>query len=260
MKTILVDLGNTALKWAVLGNEHEPHTVVHRGAPESLHDLYEVWQGEAPDAVLGCTVAAPKLAFSATKFFNACDIPWQWVHSLPTFRCAQWELRNNYLHPELLGADRWCAAIGAIDSAPAEAILIVQLGTATTVDAVLRESERHYVFLGGRIAPGPTMMQQSLVNGTAALTSDIGLWQSEPRLTKDAIVTGILDSQAGLVRLAFEELAQQVRDPASVRVVVAGGSARFAQERMRQVLPQMELRHNLVFLGLAALARARTGS
>ena len=27
MKTILVDLGNTALKWAVLGNEHEPHTV-----------------------------------------------------------------------------------------------------------------------------------------------------------------------------------------------------------------------------------------
>ena len=78
MKTILVDLGNTALKWAVLGNEHEPHTVVHRGAPESLHDLYEVWQGEAPDAVLGCTVAAPKLAFSATKFFNACDIPWQW--------------------------------------------------------------------------------------------------------------------------------------------------------------------------------------
>ena len=59
MKTILVDLGNTALKWAVLGNEHEPHTVVHRGAPESLHDLYEVWQCEAPDAVLGCTVAAP---------------------------------------------------------------------------------------------------------------------------------------------------------------------------------------------------------
>ena len=66
--------------------------------------------------------------------------------------------------------------------------------------------------------------------------------------------------KAGLVRLAFEELAQQVRDPASVRVVVAGGSARFAQERMRQVLPQMELRHNLVLLGLAALARARTGS
>ena len=92
------------------------------------------------------------------------------------------------------------------------------------------------------------------------MTSDIGLWQSEPRVTKDAIVTGILDSQAGLVRLAFEELAQQVRDPASVRVVVAGGSARFAQERMRQVLPQMELRHNLVLLGLAALARARTGS
>ena len=88
----------------------------------------------------------------------------------------------------------------------------------------------------------------------------MGLWQSEPRLTKDAIVTGILDSQAGLVRLAFEELAQQVRDSASVRVVVAGGSARFAQERMRQVLPQMELRHNLVLLGLAALARARTGS
>ena len=61
MKTILVDLGNTALKWAVLGNEHEPHTVYIEERLESLHDLYEVWQCEAPDAVLGCTVAAPKL-------------------------------------------------------------------------------------------------------------------------------------------------------------------------------------------------------
>ena len=116
-------------------------------------------------------------------------------------------------------------------------------------------------FLGGRIAPGPTMMQQSLVNGTAALTSDIGLWQSEPRLTKDAIVTGILDSQAGLVRLAFEELAQQVRDPASVTSRCRGEDLPDLLKNVcGRVLPQMELRHNLVLLGLAALARARTGS
>ena len=257
MKTLLVDLGNTALKWAVLGSEQEPHTVVHRGSPESLGELYEAWRREAPDAVLGCTVAAPQLAFAATNFFNSYGIPWQWVHSQPVFECPNWELRNEYKYPERLGADRWCAAVGVIDSTPAEAFLVVQMGTATTVDAVLREDAGRYVFLGGRIAPGPTMMQQSLVNGTAALPGEIGEWQSEPRVTQDAIITGILDAQAGLVKLALDELSRHVSDPSQIKVVVAGGSAKFAQARMRSIVPQMELRHNLVLLGLAALARAR---
>lgn len=255
MKTLLVDLGNTALKWAMLGDELEPSTVVHRGAPATLAPLYEVWERERPDAVIGCTVAAPELAFSATKFFNACNLPWQWVHSTPSFVSEELVVRNAYANPMQLGADRWCAAIGAIDACPAEALLVVQMGTATTVDAIIREGDRKYAFLGGRIAPGPTLMQLALVNGTAALPADIGGWHAEPKTTKDAIVTGILDAQTGLVRLAWEELARRVGDPGRVRIVLAGGSAKFVSERMRAVVPHVELRHNLVLLGLAALAR-----
>lgn len=63
VKTLLIDLGNTALKWALLGDERTPHTVVHRGQSGFKEQLYSDWLELAPDRVIGCTVAAPELAF-----------------------------------------------------------------------------------------------------------------------------------------------------------------------------------------------------
>lgn len=258
MKTLLIDLGNTALKWTICGSGLEPATLVHRGSPATLSTLYDTWLSEKPDRVLGCTVAAPELAFEATRFFNAHGISWHWVHSTPSFTSEDLVLRNSYQNPMQLGADRWCAAIGAIDSAPADGILVVQMGTATTADAIIREGEKSYAFLGGRIAPGPTMMQRSLVEGIAALPPEIGEWHSAPQSTKDAIVTGILDAQTGLVRLAMEALEKRLPPGSRVRVVIAGGSAKFVSARMREVIPNVELRHNMVLLGLSALARMQS--
>ena len=43
VKTLLIDLGNTALKWALLGDERTPHTVVHRGQSGFKERLYSDW-------------------------------------------------------------------------------------------------------------------------------------------------------------------------------------------------------------------------
>ena len=254
VKTLLIDLGNTALNWALLGDERTPHTVVHRGQSGFKERLYSDWLELAPDRVIGCTVAAPELAFSATKFFNDHDISWNWVRSQNAFVSDDLTLRNAYSAPGKLGADRWCAALGAIDAAPGQSLLVVQMGTATTVDAVLCEAEGQYAFLGGRIAPGPTMMKKCLEDGIPLLQGELGEWRDFPQNTRNAIATGIMDAQAGLVRLGYEEL---VKRSGTARVVLAGGAARFIEPRLRGLVPDLMLQHNLVLLGLAAQARHR---
>ena len=256
MRTLLIDLGNTALKWALLGEELSPRTVVHRGRTGFKEELYAEWLKLQPDCVLGCTVAAPELAFSVTKFFNEHGIRWNWVRSQPSFESRDFVLLNSYDRPAQLGADRWCAALGAVDAVPENSLVVVQMGTATTVDAVLREDDGRHVFLGGRIAPGPTLIKQCLEEGIPSLKGQLGEWKSFPANTRDAITTGILDAQAGLVRSAWEELAE--RSTTAVRVILAGGAAGFVEKRIAEVIPSVTRRHNLVLLGLAAQARHRT--
>ena len=115
MTTLLIDLGNTALKWATLEEPDNPHTIVHKGSTHFKDDLYELWLNLKPKKIIGCTVAAPVVAFSLTKFFNDHDIQWNWVRPKPRFD-GRIVLNNRYARPTQLGADRWYAAVGATDA------------------------------------------------------------------------------------------------------------------------------------------------
>lgn len=255
MRTILIDVGNTALKWCEIGREDEPHTVVHRNDSNFRKPLYEAWLAAQPDRVVGCTVAAPDIAFSVTKFFNDHDIRWQWVRPQAVFESARYSLTNAYRNAAQLGADRWHAAIGAVDfmheAAPGTSILVVQMGTAATVDAVRCCGEGRYEFLGGRIAPGPTLMKQSLESGIPSLSVSLGEWAAFPQSTADAIASGIIDAQAGLVALSHAELK---RFGAPVQILLAGGASQFLEARLRSIDSHLIIRHNLVLRGLAARA------
>ena len=69
--------------------------------------------------------------------------------------------------PHTIGRDRLLAALGAW-SAREEAALILDAGTALTVDA-LGVRDGAGVFLGGAIAPGPALLARSLGEGGANL-------------------------------------------------------------------------------------------
>lgn len=255
MTNLLIDLGNTALKWCLPGEEDNPHTVVHRDTEGYKNKLYEEWLALKLSRVVGCTVAAPEIAFSMTKFFNDHGIKWEWVRPQASFHCPTFSLENRYARTGQLGADRWYAAVGAVDElrgiAHDASILVVQMGTAATVDAILNLGGGRYQFLGGRIAPGPTLMHKVLRNGIPALASDIGSWASFPNSTADAMATGILDAQAGLVQLALHELRKYAP---STRVLLSGGASAFVVDRLREFIPDLIVRHNLVLRGLAARA------
>lgn len=253
---LLVDLGNTALKWSVLGSEGEPNTVVHRGQGHFKKDLYAEWLALKPSRVVGCTVAAPALAFSATKFFNDHGIAWEWVRPQSIFKAGGICLENHYANPSQLGADRWHAALGAVCAAPGAPLLVVHTGTATTVDSIAMMGNGRYAFLGGRIAPGITLMQKGLFEGIPSLPVEMGKSTDFPVCTADAIATGLIDAQVGLIVRAKHVFERTAGSP--VRVMLAGGAAGYLAPHLRQEVPNLLVHHNLVLRGLAARAASTT--
>src|SRR5690606_17996023 len=70
-------------------------------------------------------------------------------------------IKNGYHQPELLGCDRWAAMVGARQYSE-QSCLVVNAGTALTVDALQREpAGGSHTFIGCIIVPGWHMMQQS---------------------------------------------------------------------------------------------------
>jgi len=171
---LLVDAGNTRVKWRVVSADASGHTLAEGAVGHAEIDMLaaacRAWPGLA--RVVGCNVAGTSVA---ARIATACA-PLRVGWLLPTAACAG--VRNLYENPERLGADRWAALIGARHS-HAGPCLVVTAGTATTVDLLSAAGD----FLGGLILPGVELMQQALARGTAQLPLAEGRfgWQARTR-------------------------------------------------------------------------------
>ncbi len=252
MGTILVDLGNSALKWSTLDNPENTTTFIHESSGLIDKKVKEDWQALKISAAYGCTVGSDWLTHSTSSFFKNRGIPFRWFKAEDSFR-SEFELENSYEHPSLLGADRWFAAVGAVSLHPNEALLVCHLGTASTVDSVIPIAEGKYKFLGGRIAPGPAMMRTGLAGGTSHLPRAIGQVADFPTNTIDAITTGIIDSQLGLIDRAVKKMEEIDGNP---RILLAGGAAGQIAEFVLKEFDKVDVRHNLVLQGLSVKVRS----
>jgi type III pantothenate kinase len=138
----------------------------------------------------------------------------------PTFIRAEAErcgVRNAYRVPQQLGSDRWAALIAARQRV-AGACLVVNCGTATTVDALTEQGE----FLGGLILPGLSLMLRSLSANAAQLTDQAGDLQDFPRDTAAAMLSGAVRATQGAILHQFGLLQQR---EGSLRCLLSGGAA-----------------------------------
>lgn len=249
MSTLLIDLGNTALKWASMEAPDQPQTYVHHGMEWLPDSLIQTWLSLSPKRVIGCMVSSEKLAMSLTNFFNQHAIQWQWLKSEKLFN-GKFKLCNSYENYHQLGSDRWHAAIGAISLYPDEALIIAQMGTATTVDCVIPFRDG-YKYIGGRILAGPSMMLTALTQNTSCRPGQMGCLSDFPKNTADAIFTGVVEAHLGVFNKAYESMQKQGFEP---KIVFAGGAAPLLAPYIKQEYPQAVLKHNLVLHGLAQCA------
>lgn len=76
------------------------------------------------------------------------------------------DLKIGYKNPQEVGADRISNAIAAIHKYPHKDLIVIDLGTATTFDAITADK----VYLGGIIMPGIYISMKSLYENTAKLS------------------------------------------------------------------------------------------
>ena len=239
---LLVDAGNTRVKWRVIetgaGAGRVAEGVAVHEEMASLSGVFRAHPGLR--RLVGCNVAGPEVAGQINELAAAAGLAPEWL--TPTARFCG--VRNLYDDPAQLGADRWAALIGARRVHPGGA-LVVSAGTATTVDLLAADG----AFLGGLILPGVDLMQRALATRTAQLPLASGRFSPTPRNTADAIHSGCLQAQAGAVERMFRLLAGQ----ADALCLLGGGAADSFAELLEIPMRRID---NLVLVGLAAVARA----
>jgi len=242
---LLIDLGNTRIKWATADPGWQVGAAALRGrAVAELLD--EIW-GDMP-------VPAAVVMVSVTESeIRENVIRWVAAHWRVNVRCAvpqseQLGVTNSYRDPAALGADRWVALIGAHDSLPGSSLCVVDCGTAVTVDALTADG----VFAGGIILPGLRLLRQALTSGTAHVRADEGEELScLARATGDAVAAGTLYGLAGAIERVCDEFEQGLGE--SLKLVITGGDADRIASHLRRPARRMP---DLVLRGLDRIAQA----
>ncbi len=234
---LLVDIGNTRLKSALLHNGIliEPRALSWR--VEDLSDgLARLWRDFEPDKIAVSSVAGGAVVDAVGKY--AKD-HWQIEPKVAEYRGELFGLSCGYLDPETLGIDRWLAMLGAYGRHPG-AWVVADLGTAATLD-VIDQSGQH---LGGCIYAGIETQRQALSRQTANLPAV----DKEPtsvlaRETHGGIAIGTLLSVTGGVRELWREV-QDRPDCEGIKLCLTGGAATIVAERLggqQMIFPDLVL-------------------
>lgn len=242
---LLLDLGNTRLKWAW----HDGVALHARGAvahadPGWRSDFAAALRGgPAPTRAWMAAVGAEPLAADARAALAEVR-PRCRIESLRS-PAAGAGVVNAYAEPARLGVDRFLALVGARTRTPGPA-LVAGCGTALAVDVIDAEG-RH---LGGVIAPGARRMREAVLASTARV---LPLGDGPPvvfgRSTEEGLDAGCILAVASLVDRLVDEAAGRLGEPPAL--LLHGGDAGAIGDRLRH---RGCLAPDLVLEGLARWA------
>lgn len=240
---LLVDLGNSRVKWAV----STPNSWRLGSVP--AHDIPAALDMNWPDLPV-----PTKIVIASVADQERCGVLTQWIARRWSLAAKLLEpqreqagVKNLYRDPAQLGADRWAALIGARQMTQTAAC-VVDCGTAITVDALSPDGE----FRGGVILPGLALMRRSLAQGTSGIVVASGDDSSCMSLsTADGVAAGTLFGLAGAIdRLILEQRRSVGRE---LSVFVTGGDAPIIAAKLQSAFTEVP---DLVLRGLARVAEA----
>ncbi len=251
MTMLLVDIGNSRIKWARFDGTHlsRGRAAAHSAwrAADFARRLLRPVGGleQALVASVAGAAADRRLAAAARERGVAARFV-----AVPR---AGGGVRVGYLEPWRLGVDRYVAMVGAHALFREVPVCVVGVGTAMTVD-LLDADGRHR---GGVIVPAPNLMVDTLLAKTQGIRrraqgGAVGGKGIFARSTRDAIELGSRYAAAALVDRAVEEAAGLLKH--APLVVLTGGEAAAIRPLLRSRWVGVP---DLVLRGLAVLARTR---
>ena len=153
--TILIDVGNTAIKWQL--REAEQVVCADKGDTDELLSWLNLLADPSRHLVAVSCVRDDEFARALNdSLVKAGCEGVAFATSARQFA----GVTNAYSDPSSLGVDRWLAIL-ALKSLGHESGIVVDIGTACTIDVL--ENNRH---MGGFILPGPKLACDALVANT----------------------------------------------------------------------------------------------
>lgn len=184
---ILIDIGNSTLKWALLNNSSDNNKDESQHIEIYNNNSYYYRQGDTgsiiekllnswrdleiePSRVLVSNVGCPELAEELDDaIWYEYEVEPEYLKSSRKYK----NLINSYTKPSQLGVDRWLNLIGAYEISLAEnskqAFCVIDCGTAITIDVV----DRQGCHKGGFIIPGMNVMSSCLLENTTQIKSNL---------------------------------------------------------------------------------------
>jgi type III pantothenate kinase len=250
MRVLLIDAGNTRIKWARLGSQlSSSRAAVHAkwDAAQYARRLIGTSAGSL-ERILVSSVAGPQVNAALKAAARRLRVRIEFV-KVPAHGGG---VTVGYLEPWRLGVDRFVSLVGAHHLFPKLPVCVVSIGTAMTVD-LLNGAGRH---LGGAIVPGPALMVDTLLTQTYGIRRRArgGPRDSSGpfgRSTRDAIFEGARYAAAAAIGRLAEEAAPRVhRTPL---VLLTGGGVALVRPLLSYPAVTVP---DLVLRGLAVLASA----
>lgn len=241
---LLVDLGNSRLKWAQHAAGLWRTDAVPLDSEKNIESLFDKAWGKIakPQRVIVCSVSSPERLNALEQWTRA---RWPVTAHIVRPQAEQLGVKNLYRNPQQLGADRWAALIG-VRGLTDSAACVVDAGTAVTVEALSAGGE----FLGGAIFPGLRLLRDSLARGTVAIALAEGnAADCLARSTADGVAAGTLFGLAGAVERLIDEYRRSLGEP--MEIFLTGGDAPALAAHLRAPATMVP---DLVLKGLARIA------
>lgn len=246
--TLLVDIGNTQLKWARANNGQL--TALGRAALTAEDPLEPLAAAlvEPAGRIVAANVAGAEIESGLQALARARGAKLTVVRPAP----LQHGVRCAYADPSRLGADRWVGVVAA-HFLIAGSACVIDAGTTVTFDVVTGGGEH----LGGLIMAGPKIAASALSRETRGIGATTPAQAAAVGLellganTNTAVAHGaMLEIAAGLDR-AVAEIAAALGEP--LTVVLTGGGAVALESWLKT---EVSYRPHFILEGLAQIAAA----
>ncbi|MEZ5535175.1 MAG: type III pantothenate kinase [Thiolinea sp.] len=223
-ESLLIDAGNTRLKWATLQaglrseQQAESYPAGRRADQAALHIIDQLLSDLAVKRVVLVHVLGDDFSAALQQICQdkACQL------TLINSAVSTYGIKLAYPNPAHFGADRLVGLVAARSLAAGRAAIIVDCGTAVTIDGLLADGTHP----GGLITPGLGLLSDALIQRTRARHMDSSLFD-DPQIFTDntaaAIGSGCLFSLAAGIEGICQRMQQQMTD--KPLKIICGGDA-----------------------------------
>ena len=243
---ILIDIGNSRTKYAQL--REGQLSVTTQLNNQDFTVAYFAKHFSYASQVVVANVAKSSLTTELASWCSEQKISFKQVHSEQKKNA----LLSAYQKPSTLGIDRWLALLGTIHLYPNENVLIIDAGTATTVDLLANNGQHQ----GGWILAGIKALFNSILTHSTLVHAEN---KTLPSLafgsnTSDNVNNACWAATLGMIEQAIE----QAQALASIdRIILTGGDGMaltklaLAQTSEKFIaVANIQFIDNLIFYGL----------